>query len=141
MAKKPNPTKDMTAEEKDAWERQHDVKYINTIFQGGEHLRAAALAAEANLSQSELDELSEKCPGIIDHFPADKGEVRAEGTVPGNPVEDAIHKDDPSGHPDNDGIDKPTLHAAPEANGFNQPKDIGDQQNAPLPDTKPPAKK
>lgn len=141
MAKKPNPTKNLTAEEKDAWERQHTVQYITTLYQGGEHLRAAALAAEANLNQSDLDTLSEKNPGILDHMPADKGDVRPEGTVPGNPTEDALRKDQPSGHPSNDGIDKPTLHAAPEANGFNQPQDIGDQQNANLPSDKQAAKK
>lgn len=113
---------------------------IVTLWAGGEHLRAAALAAEEKFSAAKLDELSILCPGIKDHMPGRPGEVRNTGTVPGNPVEsemkrmrvdeaqvddfnrqrkdegtnakEALAKADPqpAGTPSNDGIDKPTLH-------------------------------
>lgn len=139
MAKTEDPKKNMTAVEKERWDKQHDFDSIVTLYSGGEHLRAASLAAEAKFSQSKLDDLAVLCPGIIDHMPADPGDTRQKGSVPGNPTETEMskfqtdesevsdlaqqHKEahDPkaalakrepaqSGHPDNTGIDGPTLH-------------------------------
>lgn len=89
---KAEQTKDMTAEEKKRWEGQHDFDYIVTIWNGGEHIRAATLAAEAEFSESKLDDLAVLCPGIKDHMPAGPGEVRAKGTVPGDPVRDELQR-------------------------------------------------
>ena len=115
---------------------------IVQLWAGGEHLRAAALAVEQKFSESKLEELSILCPGIKDHMPADPGNVRNTGTVPGDPVVSEMErmrvdeaqiddinrqrKDDgtspkkalakadlkPSGVPSNDGQDKPTLHTS-----------------------------
>lgn len=116
--------KTRTTAEQEAWDAEHSFDYIVSIYAGGEHLRAAALAAEAKFSQKKLDDLVEQCPGILAHMPDDKGEVKDSGTVPGDPVGEAIQRDDPSpsGTPKNDGIDKPTLHPAPEQrSSFNRP--------------------
>lgn len=113
---------------------------IAKLWAGGEHLRAASLAAEQKYSDAKLEELSILCPGIKDHMPADAGEVRQKGTVPGDPVVEEMERmgvdenqvDDinrqheeegkdpkaalaeadvkPAGTPRNDGIDGPTLH-------------------------------
>lgn len=89
---KAEQTKDMTAEQKKQWEGQHDFDYIVTIWNGGEHIRAATLAAEAEFSDSKLDDLSVLCPGIKEHMPAGPGEVRQQGTVPGDPVRDEMNR-------------------------------------------------
>lgn len=118
-----------------------DFDRIVQLWAGGEHLRAAALAAEQGYDDNKLEELSILCPGIRDHMPAERGDVRNTGTVPGDPVEsemDRLRVDDqqigdiqrqhkeqgkspkqalaeadlkPAGTPSNDGQDKPTLHA------------------------------
>lgn len=139
MAKKQNPTKDMTGPEKDRWTAEHSMDYIVTIWNGGEHIRAANLAGEAEFSPKELDDLAILCPGIKDHLPAGPDDPRAKGTVPGDPVVTEMqkfqidesevtdlaqkHKEAhdvdaalakreprPGGHPDNTGIDGPTMH-------------------------------
>lgn len=117
-----------------------DFDKIVQLWAGGEHLRAGALAAKAKFSASQLEELSILCRGILDHMPAEPGQVRNPGTVPGDPVKSemdrlgvdeeqigdinrqrkdegtsakaALAKADlkPAGKPRNDGRDGPTLH-------------------------------
>jgi len=110
MAKAKN--NDMTADEQARWDKVHSPEYITAIWAGGEHLRAGALAAEAELSDKAIDDLDADCPGIREFMPAKPGDVRAVGTVPGDPVRDELDRreTDPAGTPRNDGIDKPTLH-------------------------------
>lgn len=94
MAKsiKAEQTKDMTADEKTRWAKQHDFDHIVKIWSGGEHMRAATLAAEAEFSDDKLDDLAVLCPGIKDHMPASPGDVRAKGTVPGDPARDELKR-------------------------------------------------
>lgn len=117
---------------------------IAKLWAGGEHLRAAALAAEQKYPEAKLEELSILCPGIKDHMPAGVGNVLQKGTVPGDPVADEMqrlgvdenqigeinrqHEEEgkspkaalaeadlkPAGTPRNDGIDGPTLHTKAE---------------------------
>ena len=54
------------------------------------------------------------------------------GTVPGDPVGEAIQREEPSpsGTPKNDGIDKPTINPAPESRStFNRPLNSPLQQD------------
>jgi hypothetical protein len=113
---------------------------IVAIWQGGEHLRAAALVAEQKFPEAKLEELNILCPGILEHRPGEPGEVRELGTVPGDPVQREMdrlgvdqhqvdnmtrqHRDDgtspkqalaeadlkPAGTPRNDAQDAPTFH-------------------------------
>lgn len=138
-ANKRDLTKDLSPVEKERWGREHTIEYIVRIWSGGEHLRAANLAAEAQFGQKELDDLVVLAPGILDHMPAEPGEERDKGSVQGDPVktemdrfqvdesevsslqeqrEESLDADaqrakreaKPAGKPDNTGTDGPTMH-------------------------------
>lgn len=135
-------TKDLSPVEKERWDEQHTIEYVARIYSGGEHLRAGALAAEAQFSESELDDLKVLALGIVDHMPAEPGTVADKGSIQGDPVkremdryqidesevrdlqqqrEDSLDPDairdkreeKPAGKPDNSGVDGPTLHREP----------------------------
>ncbi len=89
-----NMPKDLTDAQKERWETEHDVEYIVTIYAGGEHRRAAFLAAEAGIDGSALDDLAKRAPGIREHMPPDLSQPLDKGAVQGNPVEDAAKKED-----------------------------------------------
>lgn len=132
-------TKDLSPVEKERWDALHTIEAIARLYSGGEHLRAAALAAEAQFSEKELDDLKVLAPGIVDHMPAEPGEVADKGSVQGDPVKkemdryqidesevrdlqqqreesldaDAVRakrEEKPAGRPDNSGKDGPSLH-------------------------------
>jgi len=65
---------------------------IAKLWAGGEHLKAAAFAAEQKYGDKQLEELSILCPGIKDHMPAQPGTVAPAGTVPGDPVKEEMQR-------------------------------------------------
>jgi hypothetical protein len=85
-------TKDMSDVEIQRWDEQHTPEYVAKIWAGGEHLRAANLAAEAQFDEKTLDDLSVLCPGIKDHMPAAPGEETQKGAVQGDPVKREMDK-------------------------------------------------